>query len=354
MEIFKYKYHKPMNKKVLFWMILIVGLIPTIYGMISATVFGTWSEYKMYCIPSSVFSLLVTATLFIVNIAIFSYFHTIFPKHDQAVKRVLIALLLAQILSNFIIYVYWELYNSFYAHVADDKGIKFSNHVITIVLVTIVDLVFEARYYLIRWHDADVEKEQLQKANSISQLETLRTQLSPHFLFNSFNALQSLIDMDTERAKDFVQELAKVYRYSLENKDDLVVELKDELNFINSYIYLNKIRFGENLQYHCNVNAESLKKFVPPLTLQLLVENAIKHNIISAEKPLQISIYTVDNILTVENNLQLRTEKLISTGIGLENLKNRYALIYHQLPEFISSKEKYIARIPLIDKENVQ
>jgi len=347
----KDKYLKPMNKKLLFWMILIVGLIPTVYGMISASVFHTWNEYKVYCIPSTIFSLLVTATLFLVNIFIFKTFHGIFPKHGQALKRVLIALLVAQMISNIIIYFYWQLYNTLVAHVADDKAIIFTNQVITTVLVTIVDLVFEARHYLIRWHDAAVETERLQKENSISQLETLRTQVNPHFLFNSLNALQSLIDLDTNKAKQFVHELSKVYRYAIDHKDDLVVELSDELNFIQSYIYLHQIRFGDSLVYSTHVSASAMNKYVPPFALQLLVENAVKHNIISSAKPLRIELYDENGLLVVKNNLQPRNEKPASTGMGLPNLSERYKLIYDIAPEFIITGQEYIAKIPLIEKE---
>ena len=342
---------KPLNKKILFWMILIVGLIPTIYGSIAASVFQTWDDYKIYCIPSTVFSLLVTATIFLANIFIFKKFHQLYPEQQQAVKRVLLALLAAQIVSNIIIYYYWEIYNYLYAHVIDDKSIKFTNHVITIVLVTIVDLILESRYYLYRWHDAAVEAERLQKENSISQLETLRTQVNPHFLFNSLNALQSLIEIDQQKAKQFVQELSKVYRYVIDHKDDIVVELSEELNFIGSYIFLHKIRFGNNLIYDTNIDAGAMKKFIPPLTLQLLVENAVKHNIISADKPLHIAINSANGTLEVKNNLQPRLEKTGSTGMGLQNLRERYHLIYDLTPEFTISGGNYIARVPLIETE---
>ncbi|MBC8047305.1 MAG: histidine kinase [Fimbriimonadaceae bacterium] len=195
------------------------------------------------------------------------------------------------------------------------------------------------------------EKERLEKENINAQLESLKTQVSPHFLFNSFNALQSLIDTDPQKAKDFLQELSKVYRYVLEHKDDLVVEIKEELSFIQSFIYLNKIRFGESLQFDTQIDAHAAKQYIPPLSLQLLVENAIKHNIVSSEKPLRIGISNENGYLIVKNNLQLRTEKIISTGIGLENLKERYRLIHNIAPEFILTKESYIAKIPVIEKE---
>ncbi len=332
-------------------MILIVGMVPTIFSAVSATVFHTWDEFKTFCVPSTIFSLVVTATLFLINIFIFQKLHHLYPDKQHAVKRILLALFIAQILSNLIMYVYWEVYNSVYVHMADDRSVKFTNHVLTIVLVTIVDLILEARYYLFRWHEAAIEAEKLQKETSIAQLESLRTQVNPHFLFNSLNALQSLIEIDQQKAKQFVQELSKVYRYVIDHKDDMVVELQEELNFIRSYIFLHKIRFGNNLVYDTSIDAAAMKKFVPPLTLQLLVENAVKHNIISAEKPLHIEISSLNGSLIVKNNLQPRTEKAGSTGIGLQNLKERYHLIYDLQPEFKITEGNYIATVPLIETE---
>lgn len=333
-------------------MILAIGFVPTIYAAVSAMVFHTWEEFKMFCIPSTLFSLIVTATLLLTNIYFFKKWHLVFPDKHHAVKRVVIALISAQLFSNAIMYIYWEMYNKFFVHMTDDKTVKFTNHILTIVLVTIVALILEARYYLFRWHDAAVEAEKLQKENSIAQLETLRTQVNPHFLFNSLNALQSLIETDQEKARQFVQELSKVYRYVIDHKDDMVVELSEELNFIHSYIFLHKIRFGNNLNYDTRIDAGSLKKFIPPLTLQLLVENAIKHNIISSDKPLHIEILSENGGLLVRNNFQPRAEKINSTGIGLQNLKERYRLVYEMMPAFTVAGGYYLAKVPLIETES--
>lgn len=321
--------------------------------MIQATVFGTWAELKLYIIPATVFSYIVTTSLFFTITYISKSAFAKYPEAKFAVRRVLSCLITALIISNILMYVEWKLYNTWFAHLSGEheKSVIFSNQVVTSILVTFVNLVFEIRHYILQWKNSAVEAERLQKENTLSQLESLRTQVSPHFLFNSFNALQSLIDTDTQKAKNFVQELSKVYRYVLEHKDDLVVEVKDEIAFIHSFIYLNKIRFGENLLFETKVEADTLNKYIPPLTLQLLVENAIKHNIISSDKPLQIRLYSADGNLMVENNLQLRTEKLYSTGIGLQNLKDRYKLIYNIEPEFTVTNGKYSACVPLMEKE---
>lgn len=344
----------PLNKKVLITSILIVGLIPTVFGILSALVLDTWPVYCGYLIPSAIFSLIITASLFLANIFISRRTYARYPDSMSAVRRIITCLLLGLVISNIIIYVEWQIYNALISHLDTEQNRKviFNNQVLATVLTTMVILVFEIRHYLIQWKTSAVEAERLQKENSQAQLESLRSQVSPHFLFNSLNALQSLIDTDPAKAKEFTQELSKVYRYVLEHKDDMVVTVREELDFIHSFIYLNRIRFGENLQFSTHIDAISLNKYIPPLTLQILIENAIKHNIISTDKPLHISVKDNADHLIVQNDLQLRTEKIESTGIGLKNLKERYKLIYNTEPTFTVVNAQYIASVPLMENDS--
>ncbi|MFI5172296.1 MAG: sensor histidine kinase [Chitinophagales bacterium] len=343
------------NTKALLWGILIVGSIPTIFQLLSAMVFGTWNDLRSYLIPSMTFSYVVTASLFFINFYLLGKFQILFPKPNQSIKRLLTCLPLALVISNIVIFIEWWIYNELYANLPSDlnRSVIFTNQILATVLTTIVDLSFEVRYFIIQWKNSAVEAERLQKENTVSQLESLRSQLNPHFLFNSFNALQLLIEDDPNKAKQFVQELSKVYRYVLDKKDEFVVELKDEIGFINSYIYLHKIRFGDSLVVNTNISSDSANKYLPPLTLQLLLENAIKHNIISSDKPLIINIQAANNELVIRNNFQPRNEKNYSTGIGQQNLLDRYKLIYDIAPEFGIFGSEYVSRIPLILKESV-
>lgn len=194
-----------------------------------------------------------------------------------------------------------------------------------------------------------LQTERQKKENLLSQFETLKNQVNPHFLFNSLNVLSMLVMEDGEKAQEFISKLTKVYRYVLDYREMNLIPLSEELNFLENYLYLQKIRFESGLEVTLQIPAESLSKMVPPLALQLLVENAIKHNIVSQNQPLEISITAQNNRLTISNNLQLRKKKPDSTGIGLDNLCRRYELLSEQKPEIQKSEKQYTVKLPLLE-----
>ncbi|MEM8526943.1 MAG: histidine kinase [Bacteroidota bacterium] len=190
---------------------------------------------------------------------------------------------------------------------------------------------------------------QLEKENALAQFQSLRNQLNPHFLFNSLNILRALITQDAERASTYATNFSQLYRRLLELKDQKIISLREELDFVNHYIYLQKTRFEENLKVEINIPDNRRQDCLPPFTLQLLLENAIKHNMISSAKPLQIKIFINEQYqLVVENNLQLRGTKAASTGIGLNNLIARYQLITKKAPSFQDVGTKFVASVPII------
>jgi two-component system, LytTR family, sensor kinase len=208
---------------------------------------------------------------------------------------------------------------------------------------------YEGVYLFKQWKKALVEAERLQKENILSQFETLRTQINPHFLFNSLNTLVGIVQTKPEQAVTFIKEFAKVYRNVLDHKDSLLIPLEDELKLINSFVFLQKIRFGDNLKVIIEIDNEKLHFLLPPFSLQLLIENALKHNIVSSKKPLTIHLKNEKDYVVVSNNLQKRlNEEENSTGIGLKNLKTRYEMISLIEPEFVQTEAEYIAKIPLI------
>ncbi|WNJ20836.1 histidine kinase [Pontibacter sp. G13] len=199
--------------------------------------------------------------------------------------------------------------------------------------------------------DLQLKSEQQEKENILSQFETLKNQVNPHFLFNCLNALSTLVHDDANLAEDFIAKLTKVYRYVLELKDEHIVPLQEELRFLKSYFFLHQIRFGDNLQMMMKIPPEATQRSIPPLTLQLLVENAIKHNIISREQPLKLEILVEGKDLLVKNNYQIRQDHVDSTGIGLSNLKARYAFLSDRQPAFAVEGDQYVARVPLLEDQ---
>lgn len=197
--------------------------------------------------------------------------------------------------------------------------------------------------------EANTRLLELQKTNLQSQFEVLKQQVNPHFLFNSLNVLASLIKVDPDLAESFTEKLSKVYRYVLENKEKDMVSLTTETDFINSYIFLLNIRFKGKIFVKINLENIKPEMMILPMALQMLIENAIKHNTFSKTEPLHIDI-SVDNdsFLVVTNNLSLRESYVQSTGIGLNNIQDRYKLITDKEPVFEKTKSSFVARIPLI------
>ena len=207
--------------------------------------------------------------------------------------------------------------------------------------------VYESIRFFQLWKTTAVEKEHLERAHLASQLEGLRNQVNPHFLFNSLNTLTYLIPEAPEKAVRFVQQLSKVYRYVLESRDDRIIPLQTELEFLQSYIFLLRERFGENLQVGIGINMDENAAIVP-LTLQMLFENAIKHNIISTQKPLKIEVFMENGHLIVRNTLQKKNQVMDSTGVGLQNIRDRYRMLTDQAVEVIASQQYFTVILPEI------
>lgn len=205
------------------------------------------------------------------------------------------------------------------------------------------------------WSNRDItsrilaEREEREKGVAQAQFESLKNQINPHFLFNSLNVLASLVHVDADLSEKFIDQLARSYRYLLEQKDKDLVPLKTEIAFVHSFTFLLKIRFEEKLKVNIRLDKETMNYYVAPLTLQLLIENAVKHNVISAETPLVIDIYNDgDEFLVVSNNLQLRDNLLPSTGVGQNNIKFRYKLFTQTEVAFAVNNNQYTVRIPFI------
>lgn len=218
-----------------------------------------------------------------------------------------------------------------------------------ILLMAIYIGFYMSFYYLNQLKKSIKKQELLKRQNLESQLEILKNQVNPHFLFNSLNTLTSLIPEEPNLAVDYVQKLSKVYRYILEIKDKKLIPLQEELACIKSYLYMLNIRFGDKLQFEIDETELDFNHHVVPLSLQLLVENAVKHNIISNKKPLLIKIHKGKNSsLLVSNNLQPKVQKMPSTGTGLDNIRNRYKILSKEKVDVIVTNTHFTVSLPLV------
>ncbi len=208
-------------------------------------------------------------------------------------------------------------------------------------------------YYMAKWKDSMVEAERFKKMSVESQFEALRTQVNPHFLFNSLNTLATLMQSNTEVASEFVHRLSSVYRYMISHQDDELVDLQEEIEFANSYLFLLKTRFADSISININVPEQySCCSMIPPVTLQMLIENAIKHNVVANKKPLKIEIFIEDGeFLVVRNNLQRKMYTQPSTRIGLNNIERRYQFLSSREILVSDSGDYFTVKLPLLFSE---
>ena len=213
-------------------------------------------------------------------------------------------------------------------------------------------LVVHAIQFFRNWKKSVIMQEQLKREQLDLQYETLKSQINPHFLFNSLNAITSLIRKDPDKATLFVKKLSGVFRYVLEQKDKEITTVEAELGFVESYIFLQKIRFGDNLVL--NTDVTDREKFVVPLSFQMLIENAIKHNVISREYPLTISIYSKnDDYIAFTNNLR-KKGPVATSGTGLNNIKSRFSF-FTSRPVIVSKDEtSFTVELPVLEKPDKQ
>src|SRR4030042_2040762 len=226
-----------------------------------------------------------------------------------------------------------------YGHII---GASFSGLTINFAIVGAYYSGFLAKY----WMQSIKSEERLNQENLISKYEALKNQVNPHFLFNSLNTLTGIVEKDSKMASLYIKKLSDIYRYVLEQKDKETVNISEELHFVKDYIYLQKMRYGEGLNF-----VSSLKDFggqVAPLALQILIENAIKHNIIADDQPLNIELLENNGCYVLKNNLQKKTTVHQNSQIGLDNLFKRYEFLSPVKIEILENSEEFIVRLPII------
>ena len=261
--------------------------------------------------------------------------------------------LLLQILSSLLIAIFWVIgirlsinYLVFHGNL-----VILSDELILLTLVFTLLFMYnlaELGFYLnTKFRSSLAEVEKFRKENAEYQFEMLKLQLNPHFLFNSLNTLSSLVHSDPVKAGEFIHKLSDVYRYVLENRNKELVSLREEMEFIRSFSFLQGLRFKGMIDFRFEIGEELLDRQVAPMTLQLLIENAVKHNIVSSKQPLDIVITAENDNLIIKNNLQFK-EELSGTGVGLKNISSRYAFLTDRKVEIIKEDNLFKVIIPLI------
>jgi sensor histidine kinase YesM len=225
------------------------------------------------------------------------------------------------------------------------------NYVLSLILTLIFSLIFHTIYFYKELQKNKVKEQKVIAGTASAKFDALKNQLDPHFLFNSLNVLTSLIEENPESATQFTTALSKVYRYVLEQKNKDLVTVDDELDFARTYMQLLKMRFEDSIIFEIPEKASNPESKVVPLSLQLLLENAVKHNIVTTGKPLHIKIYEQKDQLVVENNIQLKQVVKKSSGVGLNNIKQRYGILTKREVIINEQSGNFKVAIPMLTKQ---
>lgn len=217
----------------------------------------------------------------------------------------------------------------------------------TILISFVISLIFYALGFFREWKQSFIQAEKLKVEMLAYKYESLRNQINPHFLFNSMNVLSDLVYDDQAMAVKFIQQMSDLFRYVLDSRDKELVPLHDELEFISSYAFMLKTRFEEKLKIDIDMEVGP-EDYIVPMTLQLLIENAVKHNEVSEAYPLRISIHRKGDFLEVENNLQPKNVGDDSKKTGLKNITQQFAFFSEKPIKIITSDERYLVRVPIL------
>ncbi len=299
------------------------------------------------------FTTLYTLALYYANAVTFQYLDKVFESNRFSIKRMILGFVLSFIISVgtiFLLRVFEEVVvnnNSFAIYWEAEKA---QNYLFAIVITFFITLSLYAFYFYKAYQETRLQEQKVIAGTASAKFESLKNQIDPHFLFNSLNVLSSLIEENPENAQRFTISLSKVYRYVLEQKDKEVVSVSEELAFAKVYLNLLKMRFENSLSYELPEFPVDTNLMVVPLSLQLLLENAVKHNVVSDLKPLHVKITIEGNELVVKNDLQKKEVLGSNIGVGLQNIVSRYSIITNRKLKVLKDEQTFEVRLPILSE----
>ena len=305
--------------------------------------FKVWGIYFFYCV-------VLTA----VNRIYFMIFDKKLGWEGASLSKILLAAggsVVLTLLFYFFCRVVDEVYfnsKDFSEFIASERPVYYLG---PLLFITIISLFFHLVYFYKALQEKKVKQQKIIAGTASAKFDALKNQLDPHFLFNSLNVLASLIDENPDQAQRFTTSLSKVYRYVLEQKDKELVSLEEELKFASTYMKLLKMRFENSIYFEIPETFSNSEAKVVPLSLQLLLENTIKHNIVSENKPLKIRIYEADGYLIVENNFQKKEVLGNRKGVGLQNIVNRYNVVTKRQVLIEQTEDFFRVKLPVLTKQ---
>ena len=288
------------------------------------------------------------------NMYFFGYMERRNWRKNDTIKRVVIGVLGATIITLIGLFVLRASTHIVYGGLTFNEFISnetFENYQFGLWITLTIVITFHIIYFYNKYQQNRIKEQQVIAGTASAKFDALKNQLDPHFLFNSLNVLTSLIEENPDNAQKFTTSLSKVYRYVLEQKSKELVTVDEELQFAKTYMSLLKMRFEDSIVFTMPETASNPESKVVPLSLQLLLENAVKHNMVTSSKPLHIKIYEEQGSLIVENNLQPKQIVKKSTGVGLSNIKQRYELLTNKKVNINKEASRFAVAIPMLTKK---
>jgi len=334
--------------------VLLFGCIIFIVIQLINLAFGNQLALNSRLIKGLLYTLLYTFTLGYANKAVFVYLDKVFQTNRFSVKRIIVGFLASFSVSLMVIFFLRIFEDVLVEHKSFSEFLNNEqpgNYVVAIIITFIVSISLYAFHFYRAYQESKLKEQKVIAGTASAKFESLKNQIDPHFLFNSLNVLSSLIEENPDNAQKFTTSLSKIYRYVLEQKDKELVSVEEELSFAKTYMNLLKMRFENSITYELPNDFGNAEARVVPLSLQLLLENTIKHNVVSEQKPLHITIFIENNYLIIQNNLQKKEVLQDRQGVGLQNIVNRYALISERKVLIEETQEMFRVKIPILTKQ---
>lgn len=299
-----------------------------------------------------ILSIIITFILWEGNLRIDYYLNKKITWIQSPSKRLIIQFLICLVFSFLGTYIPMKAFDSYVCVIPPDReGLLMNISLSAGVGVSILILTIEiSSQFFYNWKSSLIEVEHYKTESVQAQLQNLKNQVNPHFLFNNLSVLSSLVYKDQDKAVDFINQLSKVYRYLLDNHNSELITLDEEMTFLRSYIYLLEIRFDKSIKFNMQISNECLQNLIPPMALQILIENTIKHNEASENLPLLVNVIAENNSLEVSNNLQARLNQEPSSKSGLKNIKERYKFYTDEPVQIYQDTKQFKVILPLLKK----
>ena len=300
------------------------------------------------------YTMLYSLSLYFANATVFIFLDSVYKNSRFTINRLVfgfISTFFITILIVFLLRIFEEVIIEKSTLTEYFNNEKATNFIIPVIIFVVVSLGIHAFYFYKTIQEVKVKEQKIIAGTASAKFESLKSQIDPHFLFNSLNVLSSLIEENPDNAQRFTTSLSKIYRYVLEQKDKELVSVEEELAFAKTYMNLLKMRFENSLFYELPKEAINPDAKVVPLSLQLLLENTVKHNVVSEQRPLHIRIFMEDNYLVIENDYQKKEVLQDRQGVGLQNIINRYGIITNRKVLILQNQKLFTVKIPILTKQ---